>query len=122
MSKKPAQNEHFYRFLLRAVNPFTVIVHLNNHHRWSREAIADWIQALEAKLDIKDSQPLSKQEEEEEFAKAKAHPSLQKLALRKNLERCSSVAHFEKLIIEPPAWPTGHFRPKWAKSRAWLWK
>jgi len=43
-------------------------------------------------------------------------------ALRKNLERCSSVAHFEKLIIEAPARPRGHFRPKWAKSRTWLWK
>jgi len=32
------------------------------------------------------------------------------LALRKNLERYASVAHFEKLIIEPPARPKGHFR------------
>ena len=31
-------------------------------------------------------------------------------ALRKNLERYASVAHFEKLIIEPPARPKGHFR------------
>jgi hypothetical protein len=30
-----------------------LIEHLNDEHRWTREAIADWVEALEAKHDIK---------------------------------------------------------------------
>jgi hypothetical protein len=28
----------------------TIAVHLNNHHKWTREAIADWLEAEEEKL------------------------------------------------------------------------
>jgi hypothetical protein len=34
--------------------PFHIIIHLNDHHRWSREAIADWVEVLEAKLGVQD--------------------------------------------------------------------
>jgi hypothetical protein len=27
-----------------------IVVHLNNHHRWTREAIADWLESEEEKL------------------------------------------------------------------------
>lgn len=29
---------------------FTLIVHLNDHHQWSREAVADWLEALDLDL------------------------------------------------------------------------
>ena len=32
--------------LLKLQNPAEVIVHLNDHHHWSREAIADWVETL----------------------------------------------------------------------------
>ena len=31
----------------KSLNPFMVIIHLTDAQRWSREAIADWVEALE---------------------------------------------------------------------------
>lgn len=28
-------------------SPFSVIAHLNDHHRWTREQIADWVEQIE---------------------------------------------------------------------------
>lgn len=33
-----------------AATIFNVAVHLNNHHQWTREAIADWLESEEEKL------------------------------------------------------------------------
>ena len=38
----------FYRVADNSLN--NLIVHLNNHHRWTREAIADWLETEEEKL------------------------------------------------------------------------
>jgi hypothetical protein len=32
--------------------PVQIIIHLNDYHHWTREAVADWVAALEAKLGI----------------------------------------------------------------------
>jgi hypothetical protein len=37
-------------------SPAAVIVYLNDHHRWSREAIADWVEALEVKRGVQESE------------------------------------------------------------------
>jgi hypothetical protein len=42
-------------------NPVRVITHLNDRHRLSRSAIADFVKAIEANLGLQDSEALSKQ-------------------------------------------------------------
>jgi hypothetical protein len=32
---------------LTAFGPFITILHLNDHHKWTREQIADWVQTIE---------------------------------------------------------------------------
>ena len=36
-------------------NSVQVITHLNDYHRWSRSAIADWVETLEVKLGLQES-------------------------------------------------------------------
>ena len=48
-------------YCTHVVRPYvmSVVMHLNDHHRWTREAIADWVETIEAQHEAASEPPLA---------------------------------------------------------------